>query len=305
MFAVCAHTAAAPSYPTRPLRMIATFPPGGGADFAARTVAQKLTGLLGEQVVVDNRPGADGSIGVQVVARATPDGYTLALANNGPLAINVSLPNSNLPYDPLKDLTYVSLVVSYPFIIAARPSLPVKSVRELIELAKANPGKLNFGSSGSISRLGQVLFKSMGGVEMNDVPYNGNGPTVIAVIGGHIDLMLASPTLAQLKTGALRGIAVTGTRRSVVLPDVPTVAESGIPGYDVTAWAGIIAPAGLPPSLVAKINAEVLKVLKMPDTRDRLEIAGLEVVGSSPAAFAEVVRAEIRKWARVTPLMKN
>lgn len=300
-------TAAAPAdaaYPNRPIRMTVTFPPGGGADFVARILGQHLTAQLGQQVVVENRPGADGTIGVQVAARATPDGYTVVFANNGPLTLSPNL-NPQLPYDPLKDLRYISLVIAYPFILAARPNFPVKTTKELVELARAQPGKLNFGSSGTITRLAMVLFQQMTKTEISDIPFNGNGPTIVAVLGNHVDLMLAGPSVPQLKNGQLKSIAVTGARRSGAHPDVPTLAESGLPGYDVTSWAGVIGPAALPQPLVTKLNGEIGKVLKQQDVRERIETAGLDVVNGTPAEFADTVKAELRQWAKVIPLMKK
>jgi len=294
----------AQSFPVRPVRMIVTFPPGGGSDFAARVVAEKLSTLLQQQVVIDNRGGADGTLGVQLVTRTLPTGYSIALTNNGALTISVHT-QKNIGYDPLKDLTPIALVASYPFIIAARPALPVKNMKDLVAYAKANPGKINFASSGTISRLAQVMFLSMAGLDMKDVPYSGAGPVMTAILGGHVDLMLASPTQSQLKTGALTGLAVTGAKRSVVLPDVPTVAESGIPGYDVSGWHAIVGPAGIPAEIVSRLNADINQVLKMPDVRKRLENAGLDVAGGTSGEFLTTMRNDINKWGKVTQLMKN
>ncbi|MGH8620043.1 MAG: Bug family tripartite tricarboxylate transporter substrate binding protein [Burkholderiales bacterium] len=302
--ALAAAPSSDPAYPTRPVRMTVTFPPGGGADFVARILAQHMTANMGQQVVVENRPGADGTIGVQVAARATPDGYTVVFANNGPLTLSPIL-NDRLQYDPLKDLSYISLVIAYPFILAARPSLPVKSTKELIELARAQPGTLNFGSSGTITRLAMVLFQSMTKTEVKDIPFNGNGPTIVAVLGSHVDLMLAGPSVPQLRNGQLKSIAVTGARRSGAHPDVPTLAESGLPGYDVTSWAGVIGPRALPPPLVTRLHGEISKTLKQQDVRERIETAGLDVVNSTPAEFTALVKTELKKWATVVPLMKK
>jgi len=284
--------------------MIVTFPPGGGTDFAARVLTEQLSNLLRQQVVVDNRPGADGTLGVQLAARTQPDGYSIALTNNGALTISVHT-QKNLAYDPLKDLAPIALVASYPFIIAARPTLPARSIKEVIAYAKANPGKLNFASSGTISRLAQKMFLSMAGVEMADVPFSGAGPVMTALLGGHIDLMLASPTQSQLKTGGLIGLGVTGTKRSVVLPNVPTVAEAGLPGHDATGWHGLIGPAGIPRDIVSRLNAETNKALSMPEVRARLENAGMEITATSPTGFAEVIKYDIAKWGKVAQLIKD
>lgn len=288
----------AQSYPARPIRLIAPFPPGGGTDLTARLIAQKLTLSMGQQVIVDNRPGANGSIGIELAARARPDGYTLALGNNGPLAINVSL-SKKLPYDPVKDLAAVSLIASYPYIVVVRPSLPVKSMKELVDFAKTNPGKLNFASSGSVTGLAGAMLKSAAGINMIDVPYNGNGPAVTALLGGHVDLMLASVPMAEFKLGTLRALAVTGAKRSLALPELPTVEESGIPGFDATAWYGIVVPAATPQDIILQLNTKIIELLKLAEVRERLRRSGVEIVGSSPAEFGALIKAEVAKWAKV------
>jgi tripartite-type tricarboxylate transporter receptor subunit TctC len=286
------------SYPMRPVRIIEAFPPGGGTDFAARIIAQKLTDVLGQQVIVENRTGAAGSIGTEAAARATPDGHTLLLANNATLAINPSL-YRKLPYDPTRDFAPVTLVASYGYIVVVRPALPVKTLADLAAYAKLNPGKLNFASAGSTTRVAGALFRTVGGMQMTDVPYNGTGPAVIDLLGGHVDLMLASTPLAQFKTGALRPLAVTGSKRSPVLPELPTVAEAGMPGLETSAWYGVVVPVAVPAQIVAKLNADIVSVLRQNDVRERLGSTGAEIIGSSPQEFAALIRAEVAKWAKV------
>jgi tripartite-type tricarboxylate transporter receptor subunit TctC len=294
--------AQAPAYPTKPIRLVVPFPPGGATDILARNVAQKLTETWGQSVVVDNRPGAGGNIGSELVAKAAPDGYTLEMGTVGTHAINASL-YSKMPYDHVKDFAPIILVAGVPNVLVVNPSLPVNSVQELIAYAKANPGKLNFASSGpgtSIHLSGE-LFKVMAGVQMTHVPYKGSAPALQDLLGGQVQLMFDNlpPSLPQIKAGKLRALAVTSLTRAPALPDVPTIAESGLPGFEASSWFGILAPAGTPPAIIAKVNAEVAKWLASPEGKDKLVAIGANAGGGSPEDFARHIQAETAKWAKV------
>lgn len=302
MFAVSAGSALANDYPTKPIRLVVPFAAAGTTDFLARAIAQKLGSNLGTSVVVDNRPGAGGNIGSDIVAKSEPDGYTLLLGTVGTHAINASL-YKKMPYDTVKDFAPVTLVASVPNMVVVHPSVPAKSIKELIALAKAKPGSLSFGSSGSGSsiHLSGELFKSMAGVDMLHVPYKGSGPAVSDLIGGQINMMFDNmpSSLPHVKAGRLRAIAVTSAKRSPAMPDLPTVAESGVPGYESVAWFGVLAPAGTPPALVKKLNAEIVKVLKSPDVAQRLASQGAEPVYNTPEEFSALIKTEMVKWAKV------
>lgn len=290
--------AIAQNYPTRTVRIIDPFPPGGGTDFAARLLSQKLSESLGQQVVVENRPGAAGNIGTDTVAKAQPDGYTLGMGNNATLAINASL-YRQLPYNPATDVTPVSLVAAYPYILVVHPSLPVRTVKELLALAKARPGQLNFASAGSTTRLAGALLSSTAHLKVTDVPYNGTGPALTDLLGGHVDLMLLSTPSPHFQTGKLRAIAVTSSRRSKILPDLPTLSEAGIPKFDVKAWYGVIAPPGLNAAIVTRLNRDIVRTLEQPDIRERLAGTGAETAPGTPQEFGDLIRAEITRWAAV------
>jgi len=262
-------SACAQAYPTRPVRLIDPFPPGGSTDFAARVMGQRLTEVFAQQVVVENRGGAAGNIGTEAAARATPDGHTLLMATTATFAIAPSL-YKKLAYSTTTDFAPVSLVATYAYIIIVRPSLAVKTMRDLVAYAKANPGKLNFASSGSTTRVAGALFKTEAGLPVTDVPYNGIGPAVIDLIGGHVDFTLASTPLPQFKTGVLRPLAVTSAKRSSALPDVPTVAEAGVPGLETSVWYGVVTQAAVPPQIVTRLNAAIVSALQQPDVRERL-----------------------------------
>ncbi len=294
--------AQAPAYPTKAIRLVVPFPPGGATDILARNVAQKLSETWGQSVVVDNRPGAGGNIGSELVAKAAPDGYTLEMGTVGTHAINASL-YSKMPYDHVKDFAPIILVAGVPNVLVVNPSLPVNSVQELIAYAKANPGKLNFASSGpgtSIHLSGE-LFKVMAGVQMTHVPYKGSAPALQDLLGGQVQLMFDNlpPSLPQIKGGKLRALAVTSLTRAPALPDVPTIAESGLPGFEASSWFGILAPAGTPPAIIAKVNAEVAKWLASPEGKDKLVAIGANAGGGSPEDFARHIQAETAKWAKV------
>lgn len=286
--------ASAQNYPNKPIHFICPYPPGGIGDVVTRIVAGKLALGLGQQVIVENKPGAEGTVGMAGVARSAPDGYTIGAANNGPLAISASLSKA-LPYDPVKDFAAVSMLVSFPYFVMIRPSLPVQSMKELVEWTRANPGKLNFATAGNVTRLGGALMKSMAGMQMAEIPFNGIGPALTSLLGGHVDILMTSP----MPKGALRALAVTSTKRFPLTPTLPTVAESAIPGYDVTAWLGVVAPAGTPREIVVKLSSEMAALLKMDDVREQLAAAQVEVVGSTPDELAAVIKQEVAKWAKV------
>jgi tripartite-type tricarboxylate transporter receptor subunit TctC len=298
----CIASAAAP-YPARPIRIIITVVPGGGADVTSRAVAQKLTEAWGQQAIVDNRPGGNGAVGMSLAANANPDGYTLVLGTIGPVAVNPSL-YSKLPYDPVKDFEPVARAVSALNVLVVHPSVPVKSVKDLIGYARANPGKLNYGSSGVgfADHLAGELFSTMAGVKMVHVPYKGGAPAMIDLVGGNIQLIFAtvSTALASMKANRIRPLAVTFAKRVSDFPDLPTVAESGVPGFAVDNWYGFQAPRGTPRPLVAKLHAEINRILGLPDVRERL--AGLGIYPftlPSPEAYGDYIRSEITKYAKV------
>jgi tripartite-type tricarboxylate transporter receptor subunit TctC len=292
----------AQDYPSRPVRMVAPFAPGGATDVLTRIVSQKLYERWGQTVFVDNRVGASGNIGAEMVSKATPDGYTLLVAG-APHAINMSL-FRNLRYDLAKDLAPVTAIATFPSLIALHPSVPAKSVKELIALARARPGELNFGSAGngSPNHLSMELFKTMAKVNMVHIPYKGgSGQMVSDLLAGQVQLasMGLPPSIPYVKAGKLRVVAVTGAKRSPLLPDVPTVSESGLPGFDVTSWYGVFGPAGLPRELVAKLNGDIVGILSVPDMKERLASLGAEPAPMSPEDFGRHVRDEIAKWAKV------
>lgn len=299
---VVAAPALAQEYPTRTVRLVAPFSPGGATDALARLVSQKLGDRWKQSVIVDNRPGAGGNIGAELAARSAPDGYTLLVAG-APHAINVTL-YRKLSYDLEKDLAAVNRVAAYASAIVVHPSLPVKSIKDLVALAKKRPGELNFGSAGpgSPNRLAIELFMTMAGVKMVHVPYKGgSGQMVGDLLAGQVQLasMGLPPSMGYIQAGKLRAIAVTSTRRSPLMPDVPTVSEAGLPGFDVTSWYGVFAPAALPRNLVTKVNGDIAAVLDTPDMKDRLARLGADPAPQSPEDFARFVRAEIAKWAKV------
>jgi tripartite-type tricarboxylate transporter receptor subunit TctC len=293
--------AVAQTYPTRPVRIIVPFAPGGGVDSVTRFLAQKLSEQIGGTFVVDNRPGGGGVIGTELVARAAPDGYTL-LTSAPEFSINPSI-RSKLPYDPFKDFTYISQLTAGQFLLASHPSVPVHSVKQVIALAKARPDRLTYGSSGlgGINHLAGALFQSMTGIRWVHVPFKGAGPSTIGLIGGQIDFVFASTIglVGPAKSGKVRAIAVTGSRRFMELPEVPTIAESGVPGYEVTGWYGFYAPAGASTEIVHRLQTEARRGLNSPDVKEKLAKAGNVPVVSSPEEFVAFMRTEISKWAKV------
>ena len=302
LFACIATVASAQSYPNRTIRLVVPFPAAGTTDILARAAAQKLTEAFGQSVVVDNRPGAAGNIGADLVAKSAPDGYTLLMGTVGTHAINPSL-YSKMPYDHVKDFVPVVLVAGVPNVLVVNPALPVNSVADLIKLAKDKPGQINFASSGSGTsiHLSGELFRTMAGVDITHVPYKGSSPALIDLIGGQVQIMFDNlpSALPQIKAGKLRAIAVTSLKRAPVLPDVPTISESGLPGFEASSWFGVLAPAGTPAPIVARINAEVNKWLQSAEAREKLLSQGAEAAGGSPEQFANHIRAESEKWAKV------
>jgi tripartite-type tricarboxylate transporter receptor subunit TctC len=294
------HPLYAQSYPDRPVRMIVAFPPGGAADILARIAAQHLTRGFGQQVVIDNRGGAGGLIAAEIAARANPDGYTLFWTSI-PHVINPHL-YAKVSYDALRDFTPVIQFVSVPLMMAAGPSLPGNTVNDVIAAAKAKPGQINYGSagSGSSSHLAMELFKSMAQIDLTHVPYKGTGPLIADMLGGQIALTIASavPLTPQVKSGKLRGLAVTGPKRSPAFPDLPAIAET-VRGYEVVNWFGIVAPAATPRAIVSRVNAELNKALESPDLVKVLASQAAEAVGGSPEDFGKVMRADYTKWAKV------
>ena len=297
-----AAAAAETPYPTRPVRFIVPFAPGGSTDTLARTLAQRLTDALGQQVVVDNRSGGNGNIGTEIVARAVPDGHTIVLGYIANLGIGPSL-YAKLPFDPVKDFAPVTLLAVAPNILVAHPSLPVKNVRELVVYAKAHPQKVNYASAAvaSLGHLAGELLNSSAGIRMQHVPYKGSGQAVIDLLAGQVQIMFSgmSSVMPHIKAGKLRPLAVTGAQRSPATPEVPTIAEAGYPGFEASAWYSVMAPAGTPKTVVTRLNGEILRALKIPEVKERLENVGFELVGSSPDECGTYIRNEIVKWAKV------
>ena len=294
--------AQAPSYPARPVRVIVAFAAGGVADLQTRVVAQKLSELWQTSVVVDNRPGAGGNIAASIAAKAQPDGYTLLTCNFATHGLNPAA-YRKLPYDPLKDFIAISMFGTAPSILAVHPSVPPRSVSELIAYAKANPGKLTMGSSGggTSQYLSIELLKLMTGIDIIYVPYKGGAPALTDLLGGQVQSIVgALPTvIGFLPSGRIRALGVTSAVRSSQVPNIPTIAESGVPGFEVVGWNGLCAPTGTPPSVIAKISADTLKALEQPDTLQRLKEQGTDARPMTPAQFDAFVRAEITKWAKV------
>ena len=292
----------AQSYPGKAVRLIVPYPPGGGTDAVARVVGQKLSELWGQQVVVDNRGGAGGLIGTETVARSAPDGYTLLLATSSGLVVNPLL-TPKLPYDAVKDFSPVSMLAINPTLLAAHASVPVASIKDLIAYAKANPGKLNYASvgAGTPIHLGMELFKMLTGTNIVHVPYKGSGPAVTELLAGQVQLMLNSipPMLPHVKTGRLKALGVGSAERSSAMPNVPTIAESGVPGFETVTWFGISAPAATSPAIVAKLNTAIKKVLSDADLAQRMATQGSEPHASTPAAMAAYMREESARWKKV------
>ena len=303
MAAVCLlESAGAQNYPTKPIRFYTPYPPGGTTDILARLVGAKMYEAWGQPVVVEAKPGAGGNIGADFVAKSPADGYTILMGASGPLAINASL-FSKLPYDPVKDFAPVVLSASVPLVLVTHPTLPVKSVKEFIALMKARRGEFNYASAGpgSPQHLTAEMFKFMAKVEMTHIPYKGSGPAIVDLIGGQVLLAFESmiPILPHVKSGKLRALAVTSKQRSQVLPDVATVDATGVPGFESIAWYGVVAPAGTPKEIVAKLNAEMVRIANLPDIKQRLIEMGSPPVSGTPDQFGALIRSEIPKWGKV------
>ncbi len=293
--------AGAQTYPAKPVRMIVPFATGGGTDIVARAVALEIGRALGQPFVVDNKTGANGNIGMELAAKAAPDGYTLIMTSSS-LAINPSM-YKNLGYDALNDIAPVSLATLIPFILVANIALPVKSVRELVALARAHKKELSYASSGNgnATHLAMALLEMMAKIELNHIPYKGTGQGVTDVMGGHVPLMFGAlpSTMPGVKAGKLKILAISSAQRSPVLPDVPTVAEAGVPGYELTSWYGVLAPAGTPAAIVTQLNGEIVKALNTPEVKARLSGEGAEPVGNSAPQFQAYIRTEIDKYAKI------
>jgi tripartite-type tricarboxylate transporter receptor subunit TctC len=300
IFAVLSFSAFAQSYPVKPVRIVVGFQPGGGVDISARSIGQKLSEAIGQSVVVDNRPGASGNIAADHVAKATPDGYTLLMAN-----ATISMPSlfARLPFDVNKDLMPISLVALGPSVLVVHPSLPVKGVKELIALAKARPKDVLYGSGGrgNITHLEMELFSLMAGIDMIHVPYKGGAPSVIGLLTGEVHALFTSipSVMAHINSKRVKPIAVSTLRRSGALPNVPTVDESGLAGYDAASWYGLFAPAGIPKNAINVLTKELVRIMGVQEIRAKFSTDGFEPVGNSPEEFSKFIRAEISKWAKI------
>jgi tripartite-type tricarboxylate transporter receptor subunit TctC len=302
VLALIAGVVAAQPWPSKPIKWVVPFAPGGTTDILARTIGEKLSVALGQPIIVENKPGAGGGVGAEQVAKSPPDGYTIMGGTISTHAINASL-YKNLPYDPVRDFAPITLIVRLPNMLVVNPDVPAKDVRELIALLKANPGKYSFASSGNgtSQHLSGELFKVMTGVEMQHVPYRGSPPALADVVGGQVTMTFDNITTAWplVKGGKLRALAVTTAKRSPIAPDVPTLAESGLAGYEIGSWQGVFAPAGVPAEIVKRFNAEIVRIINAPDVRQKLVDMGAEPAPNTPEEFAAMVKAEVAKWADV------
>jgi tripartite-type tricarboxylate transporter receptor subunit TctC len=300
LMSACA-ASSAQNYPARPIRMILGFAPGGSTDLVARVVGQKMAEAWGQQVVIDNRPGANGMIGADLVAKASPDGYSLLLSSIGPMAINASL--YKMPYDIVAEFAPITYTGNVTNLLVVHPSVAAANVKELIALAKAQPGKLTFGSSGTggAPHMAVELFKILAKVNVVHVPYKGGGPAMADLVGGQISGSFASmpSSIPFVRAGKLRALAVTAPKRSPAEPQIPTISEAGVPGFSVLDWQGLFTTAKTPPAVVNKLNAEVVRILALPDVAEKLAVAGVEIQTSTPKAWSDFVKSEIAKWAKV------
>ena len=296
------HAQSDTNYPSKPIRMIVPSAPGSGPDIMARAIGQKLTEALGQAIVIDDKPGAGGIIGSEAAAKAPPDGYTLIMSNAGAHTVNPGL-YAKLPYDPVKDFAPVTLVALAPNILIVHPTLPVRNVKDLIALAKAKPGELTFGSggNGSTAHLSGEMFKTMAGINIVHIPFKGSPAAVIGVIAGQIALAIPNipPALPHVRSGKLKALAVTTAKRAAGVPDLPTVAEAGLPGYEATAWFGVLAPAATPSQIIARLNAAIVKIAHAREMQERLTAEGADAVGNTPEQFAQIIKSDIAKWAKV------
>jgi tripartite-type tricarboxylate transporter receptor subunit TctC len=292
---------AAQTFPSKPVRLIVPYAPGGSVDLLARVMRDGLQDALGQPVVVENRAGAGGAIGVEAAAKSPPDGHTLLLSGSGAITVNVHL--TKLPYDPAKDLAPVSMLTTLPIVIAVHPSVPARSMGELVAYAKSRPGTLNYSSNGrgSVAFLAAELLKYMTGIRMEHVAYKGAAPATVAILAGEVQLGFvdSAAVMPQARAGAVRALAVTDAKRSVIVPDLPTVAESGVPGYEVSGWVGLFAPAGTPAPVIARLNADVARVLNNAEVRERILKAQMEPAPNTAEEFGRFISAESRQWATV------
>jgi tripartite-type tricarboxylate transporter receptor subunit TctC len=299
--ALAAGNVAAQGYPNKPVRIVVPSSAGGGTDIVARIMAPRLTERLGQQVIVDNRPGAGTMIGIEVAAKSPPDGYTL-LMGLSTLAINPAM-YKKVPYDTLRDFAPISQLIAAPNMLVVHPSVPAKTVKELIAFARARPGQLNFASAGQGTNphLSMELFMSMTGTQMVHIPYKGLAPGIVDLIAGHVSVSAATMLtgLPHVRTGRLRCLGTTGAKRAAVLPDIPTVSEAGVPGYEASQWYGLLAPAQTPKEVIARLHGELIRILQVPEMRERLIADGTDPVGSNPDEFGRYIREEIAKWAKV------
>jgi len=302
VLALIAGAVVAQPWPSKPIKWVVPFAPGGTTDILARTIGEKLSVALGQPIIVENKPGAGGGVGAEQVAKSPPDGYTIMGGTISTHAINASL-YKNLPYDPVRDFAPITLIVRVPNMLVVNPDVPAKDVRELIALLKTNPGKYSFASSGNgtSQHLSGELFKVMTGVEMQHVPYRGSPPALADVVGGQVTMTFDNITTAWplVKGGKLRALAVTTAKRSPIAPDVPTLAESGLAGYEIGSWQGVFAPAGVPAEIVKRFNAEIVRIINAPDVRQKLVDMGAEPAPNTSEEFAAMVKAEVAKWADV------
>lgn len=303
--ALAAQGPSAPQYPVKPVRLIVPFAPGGGTDITARSIAQHLSERLGQQYIADNRPGANGTIGVDILTKAVPDGYTLSMISSSH-SVNATL-IKNLPYDLTKDVAPITQATTQPYALVVHPSVQAKSVKELIALAKAKPGQFNYGSSGTggLSHLSGALLSSLAEVDIVHIPYKGGNPAMIDVIAGQIQMLYSTILQAQphIKAGKLRPLAVTTAKRSRAAPELPTMQEAGVKGYEIAGWYGVIAPLKTPQPIIAKLNKEIVDILRQPDVAMRLAADGSEPVASTPEHFGQHIRSEVAKWGKLTKQM--
>ena len=302
LFGAGEQSAYAADYPTKPIRLIVPFPPGGGNDILARAIGQRLAEVIGQQIVVDNRGGAGGMLGAELAAKAVPDGYTIFLGSVGNLAFNPAL-HAKLAYDPVRDFAPVTLLATSDFILIANPTLPAKSVKELIALAKAKPGQLNYGTAGPGSSLHMTgeIFKLATGTDIVPVAYKGTAPALIDLMAGQVQIMFSTmpSALPHVKTGKLRALGVSGLKRTAAAPEVPTIAEAGVPGFEVLNWQGMVVPSKTPPAIIQRLNSALLATLKMPKVIETLMGQGLEAAGSTPEQFGLLIKSEVTKYTKV------
>jgi tripartite-type tricarboxylate transporter receptor subunit TctC len=298
--------AVAQTFPSKPIRFVIPQTAGSATDTVARGIGARLAERLGQPVVPENRPGAAGIIGGEAVAKAAPDGHTILIVS-ATHAVNPSM-RRHLPFDPVKDFAPITLATSQPYMLLEHPSLPAKSVKELIAFAKARPGQIDYAATaiGSLGHLGFELLNTMAGIKLNLVPYKGVSPALTDILGGHVPLLFLTvvSSLPQVKAGRLRGLAVSGAKRLAIAPEFPTIAESGVPGYEVSGWYGILAPAGTPAPIVTRLNTEIVAILRSPELKERLAADGSEAVGSTPQELADHIRREIEKWGKVVKAAK-